>query len=92
MALLSAADPLTCLWSDLLDNSLLADESVVINVHDVLNIIQRTLVLMGNANELLSQARRCNILQCFDKIWKGTGRNHVQTAKNFYLATSFARN
>ena len=56
-ALLSAAGPLTCLWSDLLENNLLADDSAVINVHDVLNIIQRTLVLMGNANELLSQAR-----------------------------------
>ena len=55
-ALLSAAGLLTCLWSDLLDNNLLADESAVINVHDVLNIIQQTLVLMGNAYELLSQA------------------------------------
>ena len=52
-ALLSAAGPLTCLWSDLLDNNLLADELVVINVHDMLNIIQRTLVLMGNTNKLL---------------------------------------
>ena len=51
-ALLSAADPLMCLWSDLLDNNLLANESAVINVHDVLNIIQHTLVLMENANEL----------------------------------------
>ena len=55
-ALLSAASPLTFLWSDLLDNNLLADESAVINVHDMLNIIQQTLVLMGNAYELLSQA------------------------------------
>ena len=55
-ALLSAAGPLTFLWSDLLDNNLLADESAVINVHDMLNIIQQTLVLMGNAYELLSQA------------------------------------
>ena len=51
-ALLSAAGPLTCLWSDLLDNNLLANEAAVVNVHDVLNIVQCTFVLMGNANEL----------------------------------------
>ena len=56
-ALLSAVGPLTCLWSDLLDNNLLADEKATINAHDVLNVVQRTLVLMGNANELLSQTR-----------------------------------
>ena len=54
-ALLSAAGPLMCLWSDLLDNNLLADENTTINTHDVLNVVQRTLVLMGNTNELLSQ-------------------------------------
>ena len=50
-ALLSVAGPLTCLWSDLLDNNLVANESVIINAHDVLCIVQRTL---GNTNELLS--------------------------------------
>ena len=48
-ALLSAAGPFMYLWSNLLDNNLLADESVVINVHDVLNIIQWTPVFKGNA-------------------------------------------
>ena len=55
-ALLSVAGPLTCLWSDLLSKNLLADDSAVINVHDMLNIIQRMLVIIRNANELLSQA------------------------------------
>ena len=49
-ALLFVAGPLTCLWSDLLDNNLLADEAAVISTQDVLNVVQRTLVLMGNAN------------------------------------------
>ena len=33
----------------------------------MLNVIQRTLVLLGNANELVAQTRRCNIFQCVDK-------------------------
>ena len=37
VALLSAAGPLTFLWSDLLDNNLLADELAVIHVHNVMN-------------------------------------------------------
>ena len=74
-ALLFAAGPLTCLWSDLLDNNLLADEAAVISTQDVLNVVQRTLVLMGNANELISQARRCNILQCVDKDLEKYGKD-----------------
>ena len=38
----------------------------VVNVHDVLDIVKRTLVLLGNANDLISRARRSNILHCVD--------------------------
>jgi len=38
----------------------------VVNVHDVLDIVQHTLVLLGNTNELISQSRRSNILRCVD--------------------------
>ena len=37
------------------------------NVHDMMNVIQCTLVLLGNVNELVLQTLRCNILQCVDK-------------------------
>ena len=79
----------TCLWSDLLDNSLLADKSAMINVHDVLNIIQRTLVLMGNANELLSQARRCNILQCVDETLEKYGKELHSNSREFLFSEEF---
>ena len=39
--LLKCAGPLSCLWSELLDNNLLEDEGAVINVHDVLEVVQR---------------------------------------------------
>ena len=53
-ALLRCTGPLSCLWSELLDNDLLKSKDAVINVHHVLNVLQRTLVLLGNANELVS--------------------------------------
>ena len=65
-ALLSATGPLTCLWSDIIDSHLHTNEEGVVNVHNVLDIVQRTLVLLGNANELISQARHSNILHCVD--------------------------
>jgi len=74
-ALLYVAGLLTCLWSDLLDSNLLAGEGGTVNAHDVLNVIQRSSVLMGNTNELLSQSRRCNILQCADKTLEMYGKD-----------------
>ena len=55
----------------MVDNDLLKSEDSVINVYDILNVLQRTLVLLGNANELVSQARRRNILRVVrsGEIW-----------------------
>ena len=61
----------------------------MINVHDVLNIIQRTLVLMGNANELLLQARRCNILQCVDKTLEKYGKEPRSNSREFLFDEEF---
>ena len=59
------------------------------NVHDVLNVIQRTLVLMGNANELLSQTRRCNILQCVDKSLERYGKEPRPDGHDFLFGEAF---
>ena len=88
-ALLSAASPLMCLWSDLLDNNLLADENATINAHDVLNVVQRTLVLMGNANELLSQTRRRQILQCVDKSLEKYGKDPRPNSQEYLFGEEF---
>jgi len=79
VALLRSAGPLSCLWLELLDNDLLKDEHSMINVHDVLNIVQRTLVLLGNANELISQARRCNILRAIDQGLEKYGKEPLKS-------------
>ena len=66
-AILKVCGPMTCMWSDLIEQNLLDDPDATISVHDVLEIIQRSLVLLGNANGLLSQMRRTNILELADK-------------------------
>ena len=55
--LLYAVNPLANLWSHLIAQSL-DDQQVVIPVTEVLDVVQRTLVLLGNANNLLSKRQR----------------------------------
>jgi len=67
MVLLQVCGPMTCLWVELIDNDLLSSSEATVNVHNVLNIVQCSLVLLGNANKLVSQLWRSKILQLIDK-------------------------
>ena len=57
-SLLYAANPLANLWAILIDQGLDGDQQAVIPVSEMLDVIQRSLVLLGNANSLLSERRR----------------------------------
>ena len=56
--LLYAANPLANLWANLIQQGLDGDQQAVIPVSDVHDVVQRSLVLLGNANNLLSERRR----------------------------------
>ena len=56
---------MACMWAELIANDLFSDPNTSVNVQDVLNIIQRTIVL-GNTNEMLSYLRRSKILAAVD--------------------------
>ena len=88
-ALLRCAGPLSCLWSELIDNDLLKDEDSMINVHDALSVVQRTLVLLGNANELVSQTRRCNILRSVDQGLEKYGKEPPTNSEEFLFGKEF---
>ena len=88
-ALLRCTGPLTCLWSELIDNELLKSEDAVINVQDVMNVLQRTLVLLGNTNELISQARRCSILRACDQDLEKYGKEPPNNNKEFLFGKEF---
>ena len=88
-ALQRCAEPLSCLWSELIDNDLLRSEDSVIYVHDVLNVLQRTLVLLGNANELVSQTRRCNVLRAVDQGLEKYGKEPPSNNQEFLFGKEF---
>ena len=78
--------PLLCLWSELINSGLLKRKDSVINVHDVLNVLQRTLVLLlRNANELV---RRCRILRVVDQGLEKYGKEPPNNSQEFLFGKS----
>ena len=45
--LLKVCGPMACMWAELIDNSLHSDPNASVNVHNIRNIIQHTIVLLG---------------------------------------------
>ena len=87
-ALLSATGPLACLWADFISNDMLTEDSTV-SVHDVLEVVQRTLVLLGNANTLLTQTRRDSILQAVDRSLVKYGKECAPTTGDHLFGKDF---
>ena len=57
-SLLYAVNPLTNMWAGLIEQGLVEDPEGLIPIPDVLDIIQRSIVLIGSANNLVSETRR----------------------------------
>ena len=55
--MLYAANPITCLWADLVEQGLTHNPKYAIYMYvpDLLEVLQRALVLLGNANHLISE-------------------------------------
>ena len=64
-ALLNTTGPLCGLWSQLLEQGL-RKESDLVQAPVVLDMIQRTLLLLGSANSLISERRQAHILHAVD--------------------------
>ena len=81
---------MACMWAELIDNNLLSDPNASVNVHDILNIIQRAIVLLGTTNEMLSQLRHSKILTAVavTHLLSSMGRNLSQRVGSFCLAQS----
>ena len=56
-SLLYAANPLANLWANLVEQCLDGDPQAVVPVGEILDVIQRSLVLLGNANSLMSERK-----------------------------------
>jgi len=91
-ALLQCAGPLLCLWSELIDNDLLNNEDFVINIHNALSVVQRTLVLLGSLAPL-TQFSPPEIISA--ENWVGSarlaiGQYHRYCTNNMGLEAPFA--
>ena len=82
---------MTCMWSDLIKQDLLEDPDGTISIHDVLEIIQRSLVLLGNANVMLLQMRRTNLLELADKSLGKYAQDSPSQAGEFLFGPEFAK-
>ena len=75
---------MTCMWSE---QNLLDNPDVMISVQDGLGINQRLLVLLGNANELLSQIKKVvRISQLVDRSLEGKHDQDSPQAGDFLSA------
>ena len=79
--MLYAASPLTNLWADLIEQGLSNDAEAAIHVSDILDTIQRSLVLLGNANSLISETRREIALESIHPSLKKYGKGAFAKAK-----------
>lgn len=80
-AMLYAAGPLTNLWADLIEQGLTNDSDAAIHVSDILETVQRSLVLLGNANSLISETRREIALESIHPSLKKYGKGEFAKAK-----------
>ena len=61
------------------------------NVHDVLNIIQHTIVLLGKTKEMLSQLRRSKILAAVDTSFIKYGQKPQPESGEFLFGSEFTK-
>ena len=90
--MLYAANPLTNLWAELIDQGLTQDSQAAIFVSDVSEIIQRTLVLLGNASNLISETRREVALESVHPSLKKYGKGDFSKAGEDLFGQEFKDN
>ena len=69
LAVLAIARPVVSAWQGLIESGINEDTDMSVPAEEVLTICQRTLCLIGNASELISQERRSKILESIDPAW-----------------------
>ena len=68
------AGPLTTLWANMIEQNMGQGSGTLISVDDVIDTIQRSLSLLGNSVNYISQARRDLIISQLEYKKKGLGK------------------
>ena len=87
--MLYAANPLTNLWADLIDKGLTHNPESTISVAVVMDTIQRSLVLLGNANNLISETRREVALEAIHPSLKKYGKGDFSKSEENLFGEAF---
>ena len=88
-SVLAVARPLASGWQNLLDAGLETNPDMLVPAAEVLDLIQRTLCLVGNASEYISQTRRARILAAIDPAWSKFGSDDFSKAKDALFGEEF---
>ena len=88
-SVLYIANPLTNFWSNLMEQGLAQDPDATISVTGVTDVIQRTLVLLGNANNLISETRREIALEAIHSSLKKYGKGDFSKAEESLFGEAF---
>ena len=81
--------PLANLWAELVNQKLDGDPGALIPVTDVLDVIQRSIVLLGNANNLISKTRREVILESIQPSFKKYAKGDFSEASSDLFGVKF---
>ena len=88
-SVLASARPLVSAWQSLLEEGIEEDPAMMVPATEVLAMIQRTLCLVGNASERLSQVRHAKILEAIDPSWKKFSEDGFPSAKDTLFGADF---
>jgi hypothetical protein len=88
-SLLYAVNPLTNLWAELIKQGMADDPEALILVPEVLDIIQRSIVLIGNTNNLVSETRREVALDAIHSSLKKYAKGDFQDAGSDLFGEKF---
>ena len=91
-AILTTIRPLTSAWQSFVDGGLGQDPGLMVPATEVLSLVQRTLCLVGNSSELVSQIRRSKILEAGDPSWAKYGTDDFPSAKATLFGEEFQAN
>ena len=88
-AVLATIRPLTSAWQRLIDEGIEDDLEMVVPGSEVLALLQRTLCMLGNASELISQTRKSKILEAVDRSWSKFGSDDFPSVQDMLFGEDF---
>ena len=88
-SVLSVIRPMTSAWQMLEEGGLRDDPDLLVPAAEVLSFIERTMCLVGNTSELISQTRRARILEAVDPSWSKYGSEEFPSSSSTLFGEGF---